>query len=107
MFEELERARRALIGELESFGSFLTGVRAVEDGETPLTALLDEDGRTRRESLSNALQAFSVQLARSRSLAVRHLVDREGWTFTQVARSIGRTRQLVARLYKDGASEEN
>ncbi|MCA1830540.1 MAG: hypothetical protein ABR552_11055 [Actinomycetota bacterium] len=99
--DELEDARTSLIRELESYGTFIGRMRAERADGSITGAMIDPEATKTRDSISNAVQRFSTALARSRSAAIRCLVDDQGWTFTQIAKTIGRTRQLVARLYRE------
>jgi len=65
-----------------------------------ISGLVARGGRTTRLAASEAFLEFEQSLMAYRATAIRGLVDEEQMTFTEIARLIGVSRQMVARLYR-------
>ncbi|MCU1601077.1 MAG: hypothetical protein JWO22_1786 [Frankiales bacterium] len=62
--------------------------------------LVAEGGRTTRRSSATAFAAFEAAVTSYRSQVVTALVDQHDMTYTEIARLIGVSRQMVARLHR-------
>jgi hypothetical protein len=80
----------------------LAGVGLVEI----VKGLVARGGRTTRLAPTVAFGEFERAVTAYRARVIRALVDDEHLTFTEIGNITGVSRQMVARLYSSGRSEE-
>jgi predicted transcriptional regulator len=100
---ELARLRAAA-GELaEALAVLDAASRQVEqrlvDGEGPLEAYRSVDFAAVHNALFESMDGVRRVYDATRGEAIRVLVEEEGRTLTEIARTVGRSRQFVTRLY--------
>lgn len=97
---KLERAAGELQAEL---GSLRAGLRATrrlrEDGLAVSEALERSPGAACLETVTERTELLAEVVREHRSLIVRHLVDEEGWSLSDIAARTGNARQVISRLY--------
>lgn len=97
---KLERAAGELQAEL---GSLRAGLRATrrlrEDGLAVSEALERSPGPACLETVTERTERLAEVVREHRSLIVRHLVDEEGWSLSDIAARTGNARQVISRLY--------
>ncbi len=95
--EDVHRSMNRIVGQLQDAASRrAAGATLLE----VVHQILEEDGRESRLAPTVAYQSFERAVTAYRAQTIRHLVDNEDLTFTDVARLIGVSRQMVARLYQ-------
>jgi hypothetical protein len=100
--EELRLATRRLANELSWLENTYDQVIASLDRGDPLLDAYGTVGfNTARDRTFSASSAFDAAFAAARAAGIRVLVA-EGMTLSEIARLIGRSRQFVTRLYRQG-----
>jgi hypothetical protein len=62
--------------------------------------LVERGGTSARRSADEAFRAYTEAVTAYRAKVIRALVDEEGLTLSEIARSTGVSRQMVGRLYR-------
>jgi hypothetical protein len=97
---QLEAASLDLEDRLVSLRVSLNETRALLQRDLPLSqALAHSHCPAARAAAAAAAEELIDLLHDYRAETVRQLVDVEGWTLTEIAKSSGNARQVVARLY--------
>ena len=106
----LDRVERVQQTAREAIDALESAIRALEIAHDELTngvapvaaveAMLARGGTTTRVRASHALTRYSAAAMALRAEVVRLLVEDAGLTVTDVARKMGVSRQLAARLYQ-------
>ena len=86
---------------LAAFEDVVAAMRAgLADGRAPLDLYVELDWASQRDRVFAARDRFNRAYDHARAGAVRQVVDEQGVTLTEVARTVGRSRQFVTRLYR-------
>ena len=86
---------------LERFEGVVEAMRAgLAQDRGPLDLYVELDWAGARDQLFAAQDRFNRAYDLARAGAVRQVVDEEGASLTEVARTVGRSRQFVTRLYR-------
>ncbi len=104
LLDDVERARVELMQSLGRLGEALRDRHAVTE---PGFVLSEQDlvpGVELHEDLIRGLERMHHTLALARAETVRVMVDEEGLTLSDVAKMVGRPRQLVSRLYRSASA---
>ena len=94
---DLHLALDRIVGQLESAAASRKGGASLLE---VVHQLVEEDGRESRLGPTVTFRGFERAVTGYRAQTVRRLVDDDRLSFTEVARLIGVSRQMVARLYK-------
>lgn len=98
--DQVERARRDLVEELERLGSALAQTRTMRGADAPVSKILQRGpGPEARRRVRRRVVALTGALHAYRAELIRTLVDEEGWSIAEVARTTRNARQVVSRLY--------
>jgi hypothetical protein len=100
LLDEVETARIELIETLDRVGANLEVRRDVADPGYRLSEQDPVPGIELHEELIGRLERMHHSVAAARAESVRIMVDEEGLTLSDVAKLMGRPRQLVSRLYR-------
>jgi len=104
----VERQCRQLEPRLSDFRELLARARDLRvRGATveQILAYIDAPGATSaRRSLDTSLRAYTRAVARLRGEIVRHLVDHQGVSLTEVGTLLGVSRQVASTLYRSRSS---
>jgi hypothetical protein len=102
--EQVEQVGAVARDEISVSIASLGRVRTQRVAGVPVAAIVaDLAARGAQETrlrTAGALAGFERSMMNFRVGLVRHLVDDEGLTFTEVGRRIGVSRQMTARLYR-------
>lgn len=97
---ELERTAGELEAELRVLRAGLCATRRLrEDGLAVSEALERSPGPACLETVAERTERLAEVVREHRSLIVRHLVDEEGWSLSDIAARTGNARQVISRLY--------
>jgi hypothetical protein len=95
-----EEAQRAIGEGLESIDGARERLMAGVPVSEIVADLMAEGGREARLRSSAAIEAFEHAVMMYRVGLIRAMVDEEKLTFAEVARRMGVSRQMIARLYR-------
>jgi hypothetical protein len=100
--EELRLATRSLTNELSGLeNTYDQVIDSLDRGDPLLDAYRTVGVNTARDRTFSAASAFDAAFATARAAGIRVLVA-EGMTLSEIARLMGRSRQFVTRLYRQG-----
>jgi DNA-directed RNA polymerase specialized sigma24 family protein len=98
--ERVDRAARDLQAELDALPERTRITRSLlGEGHTLSEALRQSPGPASHERVAERAERYAEALHAYRCAIVRHLVDVEGRSLTEIAERIGCARQVVSRLY--------
>ena len=104
LLDDVETARIDLTALLERLGQSLEVRTQIGDPGFVLSERDPVPGVELHEDLIAGLERMHHAIAAARSEAVRIMVDEEGLTMSDVAKLMGRPRQLVSRLYRSASA---
>jgi len=97
---KIERAADDLQAELGVLRGGMRATRRLRERGLPLSeALARSPGPACHEAVADRTERLSEVVRDYRCLIVRHLVDEEGWSLSDVAAHTGNARQVISRLY--------
>lgn len=103
--DEVERARVAVVRELERLGHAVEEIRRMRsEGQSMAEIIQRGPGPVARRRAREAWLGLNSALHAYRAEVVRVIVDEDRWTIAAVARAMGTARQVVSRLYQFAAS---
>jgi hypothetical protein len=103
--EECERATRNLVAELSQLLASERAIRAALVAGGKMYDLCTKDEIAARDRVRSALMEVTSMLKQMRVEGIRIIVENEGYRVSDVARLLDHPRQMVKRLYDDGAGE--
>jgi hypothetical protein len=98
--DRVDQAAGELHRELGILRGHIRATRRLRGEGLPLSSALSRSpGPASHEAVAERAERYVEALRAYRCAVVRHLVDEEGWSLTEVAGRIGCARQVVSRLY--------
>jgi len=105
--DSVDQAARELDGELRVLRDRTRTTRLLhERGYALSAALARSQGPACHERVAEHMAHLGQAVHRYRCALVRHLVDVEGWSLSDVARCTGNARQVVSRLYHSDEDDQ-
>lgn len=101
LIRDIEEAEDVLRLSLKRIAENLEEAKGIPPREFAERALMPEFEKMRKQA-ATALANYEHQLMLLRATAIEELVGGQGMTFTEVARRLSISRQMVARLYRSG-----